>query len=102
MGERKYRTYTEEFKQEALGMLKRGGKSALQIERELGITAGMLLKWENRYQVVTSEKKETRLELGDLEMAQQRIHRLEGELTEAIEEREILKKVVSIFSRKSA
>lgn len=102
MSEKHYRTYTEEFKREALELLKSSGKSASQLERELGITPGMLLKWRNRYQVVTTEKNEARLETSDMEAAKREIHRLERELKEVTEEREILKKVVSIFSQKGA
>lgn len=102
MRDKKYRTYTDEFKREALELLKSSGKSAGQLERELGITAGMLLKWRNRYQVVSSENQEPRLEPSDLEAAKREIQRLERELAEVAEEREILKKVVNIFSRKGA
>jgi len=37
-----YRKYTEEFKLAALELLKSSGKSAGQIERDLGITPGLL------------------------------------------------------------
>ncbi len=47
--DRRYRTYTQEFKLEALELLKSSGKSAAQLERELGITKGLLLKWRDRY-----------------------------------------------------
>jgi transposase-like protein len=40
-----YRKYAEEFKLEALELLKSSGKSAGQIERDLGITPGLLVKW---------------------------------------------------------
>jgi transposase-like protein len=43
MNERNYRKYAQEFKLEALEFLKRGDKSAGQIERELGITPGQLV-----------------------------------------------------------
>ena len=99
---KKYRTYTEEFKREALELLKSSGKSSMQLERDLGITGGMLLRWRDRYQVVASENQKARLEPSDLEAAKREIHRLQRELTEAAEEREILKKVVNIFSRKDA
>jgi transposase len=103
MSEKKNRTYTEEFKIEALALLKSSGKSAPQIERDLGITTGLLLKWRERYQVVSEEKSEgPRLEYSDLETANREIRRLHRELMETAEEREILKKVVNIFSRKSA
>jgi transposase len=101
MSGKRYRTYTEEFKLEALALLKSSGKSAGQVERELGITAGMLLKWRKRYQVVSQAQSGVSLELSDLEAAKREIKRLQRELTEAAEEREILKKVVNIFSRKS-
>jgi hypothetical protein len=52
--------------------------------------------------VVTKEKEVSRLELSDLEAAKREIQRLQRELKEMAEEREILKKVVSIFSRKGA
>jgi transposase len=100
MSEKKYRTYTEEFKLEALRLLQSSGKSAQQIERELGITPGMLLKWQNRYQIVEQDGQQANLELKDIEAAKREIRRLEKELMEVTEEREILKKVVSIFSRK--
>lgn len=102
MKDRHYRTYTDEFKREALELLKRSGKSAGQLERELGITAGMLLKWRNKYQVVTNGPAAPRLEPSDLEAAKREIRRLERELKEVAEEREILKKVVHIFSKKGA
>lgn len=101
MGEKQHRKYTEEFKLEALALLKSSGKPASQLERELGITDGMLLKWRDRYQVVTAEgQTKAQLQPSDLESAQREIRRLERELQETAEEREILKKVVSIFSRK--
>ena len=63
MDERKpqYRKYTEEFKLEALELLKSSGKSARQIERELGITPGLLVKWRDRYQVITKEAEQAHL-----------------------------------------
>jgi transposase len=101
MNEKKYRSYTEEFKLEALALLKSSGKSATQLERELGITEGMLLKWRDRYQVVGgSEHEKASLAPNDLEAANREIRRLERELQEVAEEREILKKVVSIFSKR--
>jgi len=101
MNEKKYRTYTKEFKSETLALLKSSGKSAGQLERELGITSGMLLKWRDRYQMVSQGEGEVSLEPSDLEAAKREIKRLQRELTEVAEEREILKKVVSIFSKRN-
>jgi len=96
-----YRKYTEEFKLEALELLKSSGKTGRQIERELGITPGLLVKWRDRYQVIAKDVDQTRLELSEIEAARREIKRLQRRLAEAEEEREILKKTINIFSRKS-
>lgn len=102
MSDKKYRVFTEEFRREALELLKSSGKSMKQLEQELGITPGLLGKWRVRYQVVTKGPTETGLAPSDSEAAKSEIVRLKRELMEVTEEREILKKVVNIFSRKSA
>jgi transposase len=95
---RNYRTYTRQFKLEALELLESSDKSAAQIERDLGITKGLLLKWRDRYQVKKANG-EARLEPSDLEAAQAENRRLRRELAIAQQERDILKKAVSIFSK---
>lgn len=97
----RYRKYEEEFKLEALELLKSSGKSAGQIERDLGITPGLLVKWRNRYQIISQGVEPNHLEVSDLEAAKREIKRLERRLAEVEEEREILKKTINIFSRKS-
>lgn len=99
MAERKYRKYTEAFKLEALALLKQGQKRAGQIERELGITPGLLLKWQARHQAVGRGNGEVHLEPSELAAAKAEIRRLQRKLAEVEEEREILKKAVNIFSR---
>lgn len=100
MSERKYRSWPEAFKLEALALLAKHEKSAGEIERELGITPGMLVKWRDRYQAVGKGQGEEHLEPSDLEAAKAEIRRLQRALIEAEEERDILKKAVHIFSRK--
>ena len=100
MKERKYREYPWEFKVDALEMLKRSEKSSAEIERELGITPGLLLKWQARYQILQNEEQAIKLGPSDLEGAKAEIRRLQRKLAEVEEEKEILKKAVSIFSRK--
>jgi transposase len=95
---KKYRTYTQAFKMEALELLESSGKSAAQIERDLGITQGLLLKWRDRYQVKKANG-EARLEPSDLEAAQAEVRRLRRQLAVAEQERDILKKAMSIFSK---
>ncbi len=101
MTEQAYRSYTDEFKLEALALLKSSGKSAGQIERELGITPGLLIKWRARYQAIEKSDGQVQLEPSDLEGAKAEIKRLRKQLVQVEEERDILKKAVNIFSRKS-
>lgn len=101
MNERNYRSYDQQFKLQALELLERGEKSAGQIERELGITPGLLIKWRARYQIVAKEGNKPQVEPSDIEAAKIEIRRLQRKLADVEEEREILKKVLSIFSRKS-
>ena len=102
MDGKKYRSYTETFKLEALALLKSSEKSAGQVERELGITAGLLGKWRARYQAARAGDGLEHLEPNDLEAARAEICRLQRRLAEVEEEREILKKAVNIFSRSRA
>jgi transposase len=102
MTEKKYRTYPEAFKLEALALLKSSGKSTGQLEKDLGITPGLLMKWRHRYQVVQPTAAPAKLEPSDLQAAKAEIHRLQRQLAEVTEEREILKKAVNIFSRTSS
>jgi len=101
MNERNYRKYSQEFKLEALELLQRGGKSAGQIERELGITPGLLGKWRARYQIIAKEGNPPQIGPSDMEAAKAEIRRLQRELANVEEEREILKKALNIFSRKN-
>lgn len=101
MDERKYRSYAKEFKLDALELLKRGDQNAGEIERQLGITPGLLVKWRARYQILQSDGQEVQLGRSDLEGAKAEIRRLQRELSTAEEEREILKKALNIFSRKN-
>ena len=92
-----------EFKLEALELLRNSGKSAGQVERELGITPGLLVKWRAKYQAVEKrgEGGEIDLELTDLEAAKREVARLKKAVMELEEEREILKKALGIFSRRN-
>jgi len=99
MAETKRRTYPEAFKLEALALLESSSKSAGQIEEDLGITRGLLLKWQTRYQVVAQANGEVHLEASELAAAQAEIRRLQQKLAEVEVERDILKKTVNIFSR---
>lgn len=85
--------YTAEFKQEAVGLWQASEKSAAEIERDLGITAGILYQWQKE------SKKKAAAEADGSAVEAAEIKRLKKELALVKQERDILKKAVSIFSR---
>lgn len=85
--------YTEEFKLEALQLWEISDKSAAEIENNLGISHGMLYHWKG----VFKKKAQTEIDGSRAEAAEMR--RLRKELALVKQERDILKKAVSIFSR---
>jgi len=91
------RYYPPEFKQEALEMLATGEYKMAQLERELGITSGLLGQWKRRAEregkFVSNEKEPL-----TSATAAARIRQLERELARVRQEREILKKAMAIFS----
>jgi transposase len=90
----KKRKYTDEFKAEALQLLRSSGRSVSDLERELGITQGLLSKWRRIDEV---EKAGIGYQPKG-ESSEVAIKRLEREIAILRQEREILKKAVAIFS----
>ena len=94
MGQKK--SYTEEFKREALRLLESSGKPVAVIERELGLSAGLLHHWRKRFQVNTASNA---LELSEVEQLKLELREAKRELARVQMERDILKKTVGIFSQ---
>jgi len=93
---RKRRTYTREFKIEALRLLQTSGKTQTEIERELGIGAGSLSRWKKEY----AETGEGAFPgQGNLTPEEKHLRQLERENEILRQERDILKKAVAIFSQ---
>ena len=90
------RTYTKEFKQEAVRLYETSGKSARQIEQDLDITPGMLQKWRTRLRQDGGAAFPGK---GHQNEAEAELRRLKRELEITRQERDILKKAIEVFSR---
>ena len=94
----KRKKFSKQFKLDAILMYENGEKSMAQVERELGITEGALGKWR-------SELREAKDEAdafpgnGNLPESDARIRALERENVQLRQEKEILKKVLAIYSK---
>jgi len=92
----KKKTYSEEFKRDAIRLQQTSGKSVGTIEKELGLSHGLLRQWQKRYQV-NAESNE--LERSEIEQLKAALRQAKRELLIARQERDILKKTISIFSK---
>jgi|APSaa5957512622_1039677.scaffolds.fasta_scaffold06494_1 transposase len=92
---KKKRSYAEEFKLEAIRLYEITEKSQAEVEEELGMTAGLLSKWISRYR---KEGPDAFPGKGNLSGRDEEIYRLKEEIRILKQERDILKKTVSIFS----
>lgn len=91
------RQYTSEFKTEAVHLLETSGKSAKQLERELGIGSGNLSRWK---QELATDGEDAFPGHGRLTPEQERLRQLERENEILRQERDILKKAIAIFSER--
>lgn len=90
------KTYSREFKLEALQLLGSSGKSAAQIARDLGISEGSLYRWRNEFRARGGLAFPGR---GNLPADQEALHKLRRENEILRQERDILKKAIAIFTR---
>ena len=89
------RSYTKEFKLEALKLLETSGRLIYEIEDELGIGHGCLTRWKQNFH---EEGDSAFPGHGNRTPDQERIRQLERENTILRQERDILKEAVAIFS----
>ena len=97
MGQRKH--YSREFKLEALELHRTSGKSAAQIERDLGLYPGQLHAWKRQ---LKQDGVEAFPGSGHLKESEAELRRLRRQIEVLEAEREILKKAVAIFAHPKA
>ncbi len=88
--------YPNELKREALNLAAQPDMTVSQVERDLGITPGLIYKWRQRYRV--DENSDTLKPSAERE-ADAEFKRLKRELAVAREERDILKKLSECLHR---
>ena len=90
------KVYSKEFKEEAVRLTQTSGKPIAQIARELGISDSAIHGWRKE---LAEKGKEAFPGKGHQTDAEEEIRHLRRELERVQKERDILKKVVSIFSQ---
>ena len=93
---RKRRSYSREFKIEAVSLITEGGLSISQAARDLGISQTVLGRWKKQF---TEDPGQAFPGKGKVGPQDEELFRLRRELAIVRQERDILKKALGIFSR---
>jgi transposase len=88
------RQYTDEFKQEAVRLVREAGRPIAQVARDLGIAESMLYRWRAAQQAAESR--------GPQPVARDELARLQRENQRLRQERDFLRRAAAFFARESA
>ncbi len=87
------RKFTKEFKEEAIRLTYQEGRTVADVSESLDVPTSYLYRWR-----VQSQEKEAFRGNGKMTSQEEEIRRLKRELAAVKEDRDILKKAISIFS----
>ncbi len=96
---RKRRTYTPEFKAEAVKLVTEQGYSAAEAARSLGVHETLLRSWK---QALETKGDQAFPGQGKLPAIEEELRRLRAENKRLQMERDILKKATAFFARESS
>ncbi len=83
------------FKVEAVRLVTAEGRPVAAVARDFGIGENLLHRWKQQF---TDQQEQAFVGTGNLTPEQAELRRLRRELTDVTEERDILKKAISVFS----
>jgi transposase-like protein len=95
MATRKRRTFTAQFKTDAVALVTRGGKSVAAAAKQLGISDGNLRIWLKQAPTTSAPDNLTFAERAELMELRKKLKRVEME-------RDLLKKATAYFARENA
>lgn len=90
---KKRRRFTQDFKEDVVNIVKTGNKRISDLSKELEISEGVIYRWYKKYSGdETPQEKE-------ITEKDKELRELRRKLADVTEERDILKKAISIFSK---
>ena len=95
---KKRRSFSQEFKVEAVRMVVDGGSSISAVARELGVSENGLRRWKKQYE---ADAEEAFPGNGRVRSQDEELRRLRREVAVLRQERDILKKATAFFARES-
>lgn len=97
MAKRKRRKFTDEFKADAVKLVREGGRSVWQVAKDLDLTETSLREWVRRAEIEDGKGPADALTQAERE----ELTRLRRENKRLQMEREILKKAAAFFAKES-
>jgi transposase len=94
--QRSRRSYDAEFKRDAVKLVTEGGRRASEVAKGLGINENLIYRWIKQH---AEDARNSFPGKGRLKPEDEELRQLKKELQDTKEERDILKKVVGIFSK---
>jgi transposase len=95
MSKKKRKSYSREFKMEAVGLITKKGYSIAEASRNLGIEYSVLRRWKIQ---LADDPKHAFPGKGKLKAPDEELRRVKRELERVKEERDILKKALAYFA----
>ena len=96
MSKKKRRTFSREFKLEAVGLITKKGYSIAEASRNLGIEYSVLRRWKNQ---LAGDPQNAFPGKGKLKAPEEELRQIKRELERLKEERDILKKALAYFAQ---
>lgn len=94
--DQKRRTFSREFKLDAIRLVKEEGYSAHEVNENLGLGPQVVERWLREYE---ADEVQAFPGVGQPKESEKEIYALRRQLKRAEEERDILKKALAIFSK---
>jgi transposase len=91
------RQFTDEFKSEAVRLIRESGRPVAQVARDLGISDNVLYRWRTEQQQVESQGRTRQA----VRTEQDELTRLKRENETLRKERDFLKRAAAFFARDS-
>ena len=99
MARKKTKSYTEEFRRQAVSLADQQGKSAREVADELGIHVGQIYNWRTQFNKLSKKQFTVADGTNYSQEEKAEIRKLKKRVAELEQERDFLKKATAYFAK---